>query len=44
MYFEVVGEIRQIEVIAAGLQVRERKRLWKAYGRGSWRKLRVSQA
>jgi hypothetical protein len=40
MYFEVVGEIRQIEVIAAGLQVRERKRLWKGYGRGSWRKLR----
>jgi hypothetical protein len=42
MYFEVVGAIKQVEVIAAGLGVRERRRLWKAYGRGSWRK--VSQA
>jgi hypothetical protein len=40
MYFEVVGEIKQIEIIAAGLGVRERTRLWKAYGRGSWRKLK----
>jgi len=40
MYFEVVGEIKQVEVIAAGLGVRERRRLWKAYGRGSWRKLK----
>jgi len=40
MYFEVVGEIKQVEVIAAGLGVRERRRLWKVYGRGSWRKLK----
>jgi hypothetical protein len=40
MYFEVVGAIKQVEVIAAGLGVRERRRLWKAYGRGSWRKLK----
>ena len=40
MYFEVIGEIRQIEVIATGLGVRERRRLWKAYGRGSWRKVK----
>jgi hypothetical protein len=40
MYFEVVGTIKQVEVIAAGLGVRERRRLWKAYGRGSWRKLK----
>jgi hypothetical protein len=40
MYFEVVGAVRQVEVIAAGLGVRERRRLWKAYGRGSWRKVK----
>jgi hypothetical protein len=40
MYFEIVGEITHIEVIAAGGGVRERGRLWKAYGRGSWRKLK----
>ena len=40
MYFEVVGAIKQVEVIAAGLAVRERRRLWKVYGRGSWRKLK----
>ena len=40
MYFEIIGEIKQVEVIAAGVGVRERKRLWKAYGRGSWRKLK----
>ena len=40
MYFEVVGEIKQIEVIATGLGVRERRRLSRAYGRGSWRKLK----
>ena len=40
MYFEVVGEIRQVQVIAAGLGVRERRRLWKAYGRGRWRKVK----
>jgi hypothetical protein len=38
MYFEIVGEISQIEAIAASLGVRERRRLWKTYGRGSWRK------
>ncbi len=43
MHFDIIGGIRQIEIIAAGLGVRERKRLWKAYGRGSWRKLKVSQ-
>ena len=40
MYFEILGEIKQVEVIATGLGVRERKRLWRAYGRGSWRKLK----
>jgi hypothetical protein len=27
-------------VIATGAAIRERKRIWKAYGRGSWRKLK----
>jgi len=40
MHFKIVGEISEIEVIAAGLGVRERKRIWKAYSRGSWRKLK----
>jgi hypothetical protein len=40
MYFEVVGAIKQVEVIAAALGVRERRRLWKVYGRGSWRKVK----
>ena len=40
MYFEIVGEITRVEVIAAGLGVRERRRLWRVYGRGAWRKLK----
>jgi len=40
MYYEIVGEISDIEVIAAGTGIRERKRLWRTYGRGSWRKLK----
>ena len=40
MYFEVIGEITDVEVIAVGRAVRARKRLWKNYGRGSWRKLK----
>jgi hypothetical protein len=40
MHFKIIGEIREIKIIAAGLGVRERKRLWKVYGRGSWRKLK----
>jgi hypothetical protein len=40
MYFEVIGAISDVEVIATGAGVRERKRLWRAYGRGSWKKLK----
>jgi hypothetical protein len=40
MQFEIIGEINKIEVIATGAAIRERKRLWRAYGRGSWRKLK----
>ena len=38
MYFEIVGEIEEIETIAAGRGIRESARLRKIYGRGRWRK------
>jgi hypothetical protein len=40
MKFEVVGSIENVEVIAAGLGVRIRSLLRKAYGRGRWRKMK----
>jgi len=40
MKIQVVGSITNIEVIAAGKSLRERKRLVKCYGRGRWRKLK----
>jgi hypothetical protein len=40
MYFKIVGPITDVEVIATGTAIRERKRLWKNYGRGRWRKLK----
>jgi len=38
MDFEIVSEITDVETFAAGLGVRDRKRLWKVYGRGRWLK------
>lgn len=40
MDFEIVGEITDVETIAAGAGVRDRARLNKQYGRGRWRKLK----
>ena len=40
MYFEVIGEITEIETIARGLSVRERMRLRKQFGGRRWRKLK----
>jgi len=40
MYFEVVGDIDNVEVIAVGVGIREIKRLRKQYGPGHWRKLK----
>ncbi len=40
MRFEVVGRVANIEVIAAGLGIRLRRYLRKAYGPGRWRKLK----
>ena len=40
MRFTIVSAIRDVETIATGKAIRERKRLWKAYGKGRWRKLK----
>jgi hypothetical protein len=40
VYFEIIGEIEEIETIAKGLSVRERARLRAQFGRGRWRKLK----
>lgn len=38
MQFRIVGEIRDVETIAAGTGIDDLKRLKKAYGSGRWRK------
>jgi len=38
--FEIIGEIREIEIIAVGKSVRDRSRLRRKYGTGRWRKLK----
>ena len=38
--FEILGEIRDIETIAAGRSVYVRRYLERAYGRGRWRKMK----
>jgi len=38
MYFEVLGDITNVETIATGAGIREIARLRKRYGRGRWRK------
>jgi len=38
MHFKIVGPVTNVETIAAGAALRERKRLWKFYGKGRWRK------
>ena len=40
MHFKIVGRIKDVEVIASGQAIRERKRLWKRYGKARWRKLK----
>ena len=40
MDFEVVGQIKNIEPIAAGRGVRDRSRWNKLHGKGRWRKLK----
>lgn len=38
--FEILGDIRNIEVIAAGRGVDIRRHLDRSYGKGRWRKLK----
>jgi hypothetical protein len=38
MYFEILGEISDIETFATGSGIREIARLRRIYGRGRWRK------
>ena len=40
MYFEIIGEITEIETIAMGSSIRDITRLRKQYGQGRWRKLK----
>lgn len=40
MYFNLVGEIESVELIAVGGRIREIMRLRKQYGHGRWRKLK----
>lgn len=40
MHFKIVGPITGVERIATGTAIRERKRLWKAYGKARWRKMK----
>jgi len=40
MDFELLSEITDIQVIAAGRRIRDLKRLQRMYGRGRWRKLK----
>ena len=42
MYFEIIGEIEDIEEIAAGGRIRDIMRIQKQYGTGRWRKLKGS--
>jgi hypothetical protein len=38
MYFEILGDISEVETFATGSGIREIARLRRTYGRGRWRK------
>jgi hypothetical protein len=40
MRFELIGKITDVEVIAAGKEIRDVTRLRRMYGAGRWRKLK----
>ena len=40
MYFEIIGEIENIETIATGQSIRDIARLRKQYGSARWKKLK----
>lgn len=40
MHFEIVGEITNVQNIAAGRRIRQFERLRRLYGKGRWRKMK----
>jgi hypothetical protein len=44
VFFKIVGRISDIETIASGKAIRERRRLRKLYGGQRWRKLKGTAA
>ncbi len=40
MFFEIVGEIADVETIAVGRNIRQLARLRRLYGAGRWRKMK----
>jgi len=40
VYFEIIGEIKEVETIAVGGRIRDIMRLRKEYGPGRWRKMK----
>ena len=38
MFFEICGELTEVETFATGKSIRELQRLRKLYGKGRWRK------
>lgn len=40
MYFEIISEISDVEVIAKGRGIRDIARIRRKYGPGNWRKLK----
>jgi hypothetical protein len=40
MFFQILGEISHVEIIAKGSSLRTRHMLAEKYGRGNWRKLK----
>lgn len=40
MYFEIVGDVTNVQTIAAGRRIRQLERLKRLYGKGRWRKMK----
>ena len=40
MYFEIIGRIENVEIIAVGGSIRDIMRIRKQFGSGRWRKLK----
>ena len=40
MSFDILGELSNVETMAAGKAIRDRRRLDRAYGKGRWRKMK----